>query len=104
MEPDEANLPSESDEGFDRADFRVEFSPSPNLEGPQYQPRDNATRPGTGKSPAEASSPPRARTNNDGKSVQILSSIVSGGCMLVMERVMRGALAGTRMEAVDVAC
>ena len=62
MEPDEANLSSEWDEGFDRADFRVEFSPSPNLEGP----RDNASRAGV-KSPAETSSPPRARTNSDGK-------------------------------------
>ncbi|XP_011494096.1 PREDICTED: protein eva-1 isoform X2 [Ceratosolen solmsi marchali] len=64
MEPDEENLPSESDEGFDRADFRVEFSPSPNLESPQFQPRDNTSRPSV-KSSSEPSSPPRARTNND---------------------------------------
>jgi hypothetical protein len=66
MESDEENLPSESDEGFDRADFRVEFSPSPNLESPQFQPRDNTSRVGV-KSSSETSSPPRARTNNDGE-------------------------------------
>ena len=69
MEPDEEDLPSETDEGFDRADFRVEFSPSPNLESPQFQPRDNVngTRVGDVKPPPETSSPPRARTNNDGE-------------------------------------
>ncbi|KZC04294.1 hypothetical protein WN55_02183 [Dufourea novaeangliae] len=51
----------ESEEGFDRADFRAEFSPSPNLEGPQPQPRDNVSR----NFPTASSSPPRARTNND---------------------------------------
>ncbi|XP_017762323.1 PREDICTED: uncharacterized protein LOC108552334 [Eufriesea mexicana] len=49
------------EEGFDRADFRAEFSPSPNLEGPQSQPRDNVSR----NFPTVSSSPPRARTNND---------------------------------------
>ncbi|XP_031782156.1 uncharacterized protein LOC100678597 isoform X2 [Nasonia vitripennis] len=80
LEPDEVNLPSESDEGFDRADFRVEFSPSPNLESPQSQPRDNATRqtgPGV-KSLSETSSPPRARTNNDvGERLHSLNSVGS---------------------------
>lgn len=57
-------LMHEFEEGFDRADFRSEFSPSPNLEGPQQQqPRDNVTR----NFPTVSSSPPRARTNNDGK-------------------------------------
>ncbi|XP_053990952.1 uncharacterized protein LOC128891098 isoform X2 [Hylaeus anthracinus] len=61
VEPDEMNLMHEFEEGFDRADFRAEFSPSPNLEGPQPQPRDNVSR----NFPTASSSPPRARTNND---------------------------------------
>ncbi|XP_015520675.1 protein eva-1 homolog C isoform X4 [Neodiprion lecontei] len=61
VEPDETDLVNEFEEGYDRADFRAEFSPSPNLEGPQPQPRDNGTRDG----PTVSSSPPRARTNND---------------------------------------
>ncbi|XP_023290156.1 protein eva-1 isoform X3 [Orussus abietinus] len=61
IEADERNMVHEFEEGFDRADFRTEFSPSPNLEGPQPQPRDNASRNG----PTVSSSPPRARTNND---------------------------------------
>lgn len=69
MEPDESNLPNGTDEGFDRADFRVEFSPSPNLESPQFQPRDNATRSVNANSTPETSSPPRARTNSDGESL-----------------------------------
>ncbi|XP_020287988.1 protein eva-1 homolog C isoform X2 [Pseudomyrmex gracilis] len=50
----------EPEEGFDRADFKGEFSPSPNLEGPQSQPRDNAS----GNFPTVSSSPPHARTND----------------------------------------
>ncbi|XP_043262492.1 uncharacterized protein LOC122403195 [Colletes gigas] len=61
VEPDEMGLTHEFEEGFDRADFRAEFSPSPNLEGPQPQPRDNVSR----NFPTASSSPPRARTNND---------------------------------------
>ncbi|XP_043279393.1 protein eva-1 homolog C isoform X3 [Venturia canescens] len=61
IEADEIDLVPEFDEGFDRTDFRTEFSPSPNLEGPQPQPRDNAT----GNSPTVSSSPPRAMTNNE---------------------------------------
>ncbi|XP_029044938.1 protein eva-1 homolog C isoform X7 [Osmia bicornis bicornis] len=61
VEPDEVNLMHEFEEGFDRADFRAEFSPSPNLEGPLPQPRDNVSR----NFPTVSSSPPRARTNND---------------------------------------
>ncbi|XP_012148472.1 uncharacterized protein LOC100876556 isoform X2 [Megachile rotundata] len=61
VEPDEVDLMHEFEEGFDRADFRAEFSPSPNLEGPQPQPRDNVSR----NFPTVSSSPPRARTNND---------------------------------------
>ncbi|XP_048512336.1 protein eva-1 homolog C-like isoform X5 [Athalia rosae] len=61
VEADEMDLVDEFEEGFDRADFRAEFSPSPNLEGPQPQPRDNSSRDG----PTVSSSPPRARTNND---------------------------------------
>ncbi|XP_034172438.1 uncharacterized protein LOC117600737 isoform X4 [Osmia lignaria lignaria] len=61
VEPDEVNLMHEFEEGFDRADFRAEFSPSPNLEGPLPQPRDNISR----NFPTVSSSPPRARTNND---------------------------------------
>ncbi|XP_076658066.1 uncharacterized protein LOC143362102 isoform X1 [Halictus rubicundus] len=61
VEPDEIDLIHEFEEGFDRADFRAEFSPSPNLEGPQPQPRDNVSR----NFPTASSSPPRARTNND---------------------------------------
>lgn len=60
-EADEQQLMHEFEEGFDRADFRAEFSPSPNLEGPQPQPRDNVSR----NFPTVSSSPPRARTNND---------------------------------------
>nr|XP_012215151.1 PREDICTED: uncharacterized protein LOC105667745 isoform X2 [Linepithema humile] len=61
VESDETGLIHEFEEGFDRADFRAEFSPSPNLEGPQPQPRDNVSR----NFPTVSSSPPRARTNND---------------------------------------
>ncbi|XP_029660100.1 uncharacterized protein LOC115233683 isoform X1 [Formica exsecta] len=61
VEPDELELIPEFEEGFDRVDFRTEFSPSPNLEGPQPQPRDNVSR----NLPTVSSSPPRARTNND---------------------------------------
>lgn len=53
--------PEFDDEGFDRTDFKTEFSPSPNLEGPQPPVRDN----GTTNSPTMGSSPPRAMTNND---------------------------------------
>ena len=63
IEADEINLAPEFEEGFDRTDFRTEFSPSPNLEGPQPQPRDNAT----GNLPTVSSSPPRAMTNNESK-------------------------------------
>lgn len=62
VEADEIDLMHEFEEGFDRADFKAEFSPSPNLEGPQPQPRDNVSR----NFPTASSSPPRARTNNDG--------------------------------------
>ncbi|CAD1478723.1 unnamed protein product, partial [Heterotrigona itama] len=61
VEMDEVDLMHQFEEGFDRADFRAEFSPSPNLEGPQSQPRDNVSR----NFPTVSSSPPRARTNND---------------------------------------
>ncbi|KAK9308136.1 hypothetical protein QLX08_001646 [Tetragonisca angustula] len=61
VEVDEVDLMHQFEEGFDRADFRAEFSPSPNLEGPQSQPRDNVSR----NFPTVSSSPPRARTNND---------------------------------------
>lgn len=64
IQADEEQLVLEFEEGFDRADFRAEFSPSPNVEGPQPQPRDNVSRDYT----LVSSSPPRARTNNDGKS------------------------------------
>lgn len=63
IEADELALMHEFEEGFDRADFRAEFSPSPNLEGPQPPPRDNVSR----NFPTVSSSPPRARTNNDGE-------------------------------------
>jgi len=64
IEPDETQVMQEQfEEGFDRADFRAEFSPSPNLEGPQPPPRDNVSR----NFPTVSSSPPRARTNNDGE-------------------------------------
>lgn len=63
VELDEVDLMHQFEEGFDRADFRAEFSPSPNLEGPQSQPRDNVSR----NFPTVSSSPPRARTNNDGE-------------------------------------
>lgn len=63
VEVDEVDLMHQFEEGFDRADFRAEFSPSPNLEGPQSQPRDNVSR----NFPTVSSSPPRARTNNDGE-------------------------------------
>lgn len=63
VEADELALMHEFEEGFDRADFRAEFSPSPNLEGPQPPLRDNVSR----NFPTVSSSPPRARTNNDGE-------------------------------------
>lgn len=63
IEADEIEQMHEFEEGFDRTDFRAEFSPSPNLEGPQPQPRDNVSR----NFPTVSSSPPRARTNNDGE-------------------------------------
>jgi len=63
IEADELALMHEFEEGFDRADFRAEFSPSPNLEGPQPPPRDNVSK----NFPTVSSSPPRARTNNDGE-------------------------------------
>lgn len=63
VEADEIEQMHEFEEGFDRTDFRAEFSPSPNLEGPQPQPRDNVSR----NFPTVSSSPPRARTNNDGE-------------------------------------
>ncbi|KAL6254460.1 hypothetical protein P5V15_014510, partial [Pogonomyrmex californicus] len=60
VEADELEMTHEFEEGFDRADFRAEFSPSPNLEGPQPPLRDNVSR----NFPTVSSSPPRARTNN----------------------------------------
>lgn len=63
IEADELALVHEFEEGFDRTDFRAEFSPSPNLEGPQPPPRDNISK----NFPTVSSSPPRARTNNDGE-------------------------------------
>ncbi|XP_012280667.1 uncharacterized protein LOC105699862 isoform X2 [Orussus abietinus] len=75
IEADERNMVHEFEEGFDRADFRTEFSPSPNLEGPQPQPRDNASRNG----PTVSSSPPRARTNNDVDARYKLSSVGTVG-------------------------
>ncbi|XP_034939084.1 protein eva-1 homolog C isoform X2 [Chelonus insularis] len=61
LEPDEVDLVPEFDEGFDRTDFKTEFSPSPNLENPEPPPRDNETIDST----TVDSSLPRARTNND---------------------------------------
>ncbi|KAJ8678648.1 hypothetical protein QAD02_014435, partial [Eretmocerus hayati] len=87
-EPDESNLSPELDEGFDRADFRVEFSPSPNLEGPQFQSRDNATRASI-RSSSESSSPPRARTNGTSDDNQeklylyVIVSVASGVVVLL---------------------
>ncbi|XP_015594599.1 uncharacterized protein LOC107267421 isoform X3 [Cephus cinctus] len=75
LEPDELDVVDEFEEGFDRTDFRAEFSPSPNLEGPQPQPRDNASR----SSPTVSSSPPKARTNNDVETRYKLSSIGKEG-------------------------
>lgn len=75
-EADEKDLAPEFDEGFDRTDFKTEFSPSPNLEGPQPQPKDN-----TSANSPEVNSPPRARTNND--SEFDFCSIILHYCMLV---------------------
>ncbi|XP_058793798.1 uncharacterized protein LOC131665736 isoform X2 [Phymastichus coffea] len=107
LEPDEVNQSSDwDDQGYDRADFRMEFSPSPNLEGPQFQPRDNASRAGnaSAKPPAETSSPPRARTNNDNQEkfylyvivsvalgVLLLLSLVIGRLLLSRHRAKRDA-------------
>ncbi|OAD61997.1 hypothetical protein WN48_07682 [Eufriesea mexicana] len=81
VEVDEVNLMHRFEEGFDRADFRAEFSPSPNLEGPQSQPRDNVSR----NFPTVSSSPPRARTNNDGLDehrVLGLEDRLESGCLI----------------------
>lgn len=83
LEPDEMNQSSDwDDQGYDRADFRMEFSPSPNLEGPQFQPRDNASRAGnaSAKPPAETSSPPRARTNNGELSLYQIFIFIDSAC------------------------
>ncbi|XP_053596729.1 protein eva-1 [Microplitis demolitor] len=61
IEPDEVDLVPEFDEGFDRTDFKTEFSPSPNLENPEPPPRTNETLDAT----TVDSTLPRARTNND---------------------------------------
>ncbi|XP_063983087.1 protein eva-1 homolog C isoform X3 [Diachasmimorpha longicaudata] len=83
VEADEMDLAPEFDEGFDRTDFKTEFSPSPNLGGPQPQPRDN----GTMKSPTVSSSPPRARTNNDKNQekfyLYIIISVAAGGLLFL---------------------
>lgn len=63
IEPDEVDLVPEFDEGFDRTDFKTEFSPSPNLENPEPPPRTNETLDAT----TVDSTLPRARTNNDRK-------------------------------------
>ncbi|XP_015187725.1 PREDICTED: uncharacterized protein LOC107072366 isoform X3 [Polistes dominula] len=83
LEADEMNLTHRIDEGFDRVDFRAEFSPSPNLEGPQPQPRDNVSR----NFPTVSSSPPRARTNNDDNQEKFYLYIivsVSGGVLVFL--------------------
>lgn len=59
-EKDELELVKEFEEGFDRVDFKAEFSPSPNLEGPQ--PRDNVSR---DNGATVSSSPPRARIDSE---------------------------------------
>ncbi|XP_018377603.1 PREDICTED: protein eva-1 homolog C isoform X2 [Trachymyrmex cornetzi] len=82
IEPDEAVM-QEFEEGFDRADFRAEFSPSPNLEGPQPPPRDNVSK----NFPTVSSSPPRARTNNDDNQEKFYLYIivsVSAGILLFL--------------------
>ncbi|XP_014612404.1 PREDICTED: protein eva-1 isoform X3 [Polistes canadensis] len=84
LESDEMNLTHKNDEGFDRVDFRAEFSPSPNLEGPQPQPRDNVSR---NNFPTVSSSPPRARTNNDDNQEKFYLYIivsVSGGVLVFL--------------------
>ncbi|XP_070510341.1 protein eva-1 isoform X1 [Cardiocondyla obscurior] len=83
VEGDELALMHEFEEGFDRADFRAEFSPSPNLEGPQPPPRDNVSR----NFPTVSSSPPRARTNNDDNQEKFYLYIivsVSAGILLFL--------------------
>ena len=70
LEPDEINLPLESEEGFDRADFRSEFSPSPNLENPRIQTHIDDTR--NIQEPTESTAAPKARINDDGKNYKNL--------------------------------
>ncbi|KAL6438890.1 hypothetical protein ACFW04_003744 [Cataglyphis niger] len=97
VEPDELELIPEFEEGFDRVDFRTEFSPSPNLEGPQPQPRDNVSR----NLPTVSSSPPRARTNNDDNQEKFYLYIivsVSAGILLFLGLVI-GRLLVSRHRA-----
>ncbi|XP_012215153.1 protein eva-1 homolog C isoform X3 [Linepithema humile] len=97
VESDETGLIHEFEEGFDRADFRAEFSPSPNLEGPQPQPRDNVSR----NFPTVSSSPPRARTNNDDNQEKFYLYIiisVSAGILLFLGLVI-GRLLVSRHRA-----
>ncbi|XP_014223670.1 protein eva-1 homolog C isoform X2 [Trichogramma pretiosum] len=106
-EPDETNPGLDSDEGFDRADFKVEFSPSPNLESPQFQPRDNingstSSRSGGVKSPAsETSSPPRARINGDENQekfyLYVIVSVTAG--VLILLSLVIGRLLFSRHRA-----
>ncbi|XP_044590796.1 protein eva-1 isoform X1 [Cotesia glomerata] len=62
IESDEVDLVPEFDEGFDRTDFKTEFSPSPNLENPEPPLRNNNE---TIDATTVDSTLPRARTNND---------------------------------------
>ncbi|XP_076751355.1 uncharacterized protein LOC143423722 isoform X1 [Xylocopa sonorina] len=89
VEVDEVDLMHQFEEGFDRADFRAEFSPSPNLEGPQSQPRDNVSR----NFPTVSSSPPRARTNNgvDTRSIKF-KSVVGAKDSPLTSTVMQGMI------------
>ncbi|XP_014488706.1 PREDICTED: protein eva-1 homolog C [Dinoponera quadriceps] len=97
VEPDEIEQVHEFDEGFDRTDFRAEFSPSPNLEGPQPQPRDNVSR----NFPTVSSSPPRAHTDNDENQEKFYLYIilsVSGGILVFLALVI-GRLLVSRWRA-----
>ncbi|XP_029178404.1 uncharacterized protein LOC114946141 isoform X1 [Nylanderia fulva] len=95
IEPDELQLMHEFEEGFDRVDFRTEFSPSPNLEGPQPQPRDNVSR----NLPTASSSPPRARTNNDVDALNMLKSLGIGAKHLPLSPLPPTVIQGVAMAS-----
>ncbi|KAH0546086.1 hypothetical protein KQX54_006428 [Cotesia glomerata] len=77
IESDEVDLVPEFDEGFDRTDFKTEFSPSPNLENPEPPLRNNNE---TIDATTVDSTLPRARTNNDTVVLAVLFVVKPADC------------------------